>query len=46
MEIAQCTDQWISEELVIEKYNKYKNMLRTKLDPAEQMELNRRKLRG
>lgn len=27
MEIAQCTEQWISEELVIEKYNKYKNML-------------------
>jgi len=27
MEIAQCTDQWISEELVIKKYNKYKNML-------------------
>lgn len=27
MELAQCTDQWISKEDVIEKYNKYKNML-------------------
>jgi len=27
MEIAQCTEQVLTEELVVEKYNKYKNML-------------------
>jgi len=27
MEIAQCTDRWISKEQVVEKYERYKNML-------------------